>query len=72
MTGSTEGIGFAIARNLARVGAATIINGRSDDKTARATDRLIGEGGVTGSVEGAAADLSTAEGCAALVDQVRT
>jgi NAD(P)-dependent dehydrogenase (short-subunit alcohol dehydrogenase family) len=70
VTGSTEGIGFAIARNLARAGAATVINGRSEDKTVAAAERLRGEGGVTGSVKGVAADLSTAEGCTALVSKV--
>lgn len=69
VTGSTEGIGHAIARQLARAGADTIINGRSEDKTARAVERMKGEGG-TGRVTGAAADLSTAEGCAALVAKV--
>ena len=69
VTGSTEGIGYAIARQLARAGADTIINGRSEDKTARAVERLKGEG-ITGSMTGVAADLSTAEGCKALVAKV--
>ena len=69
VTGSTEGIGYAIARQLAKAGADTIINGRSEDKTARAVERLKGEG-ITGSMTGVAADLSTAEGCKALVAKV--
>jgi NAD(P)-dependent dehydrogenase (short-subunit alcohol dehydrogenase family) len=69
VTGSTEGIGFAIARNLARAGADTVVNGRSKDKTASAAERLKGEG-VAGTIRSAAADLSTAEGCASLVEQV--
>ena len=69
VTGSTEGIGYAIARQLSRAGADVVINGRSADKTAKAAERLKGEG-ARGSVKSAAADLSTAEGCAALVAQI--
>ncbi|EPE98311.1 MULTISPECIES: SDR family NAD(P)-dependent oxidoreductase [Rhizobium] len=69
VTGSTEGIGYAIARQLSRAGADVVVNGRSEDKTAKAAERLKGEG-ARGSVKSAAADLSTAEGCAALVAQV--
>jgi NAD(P)-dependent dehydrogenase (short-subunit alcohol dehydrogenase family) len=69
VTGSTEGIGYAIARQLARAGASAVINGRSEEKTARAAKRLQGEIS-GGSVSGAAADLSTAQGCAALVEKV--
>ena len=69
VTGSTEGIGYAIARQLSRAGADVVVNGRSEDKTAKAAERLKGEG-ARGSVKSAAADLSTAEGCAALVAKV--
>jgi NAD(P)-dependent dehydrogenase (short-subunit alcohol dehydrogenase family) len=69
VTGSSEGIGFAIARSLARAGADTVVNGRSDEKTANAVARLKGEGTPV-SIRAAAADLSTAEGCASLVAQV--
>jgi NAD(P)-dependent dehydrogenase (short-subunit alcohol dehydrogenase family) len=69
VTGSTEGIGYAIARQLARSGADTVINGRSPEKTAGAVQRLKAEGGV-GNMTGVAADVSTAEGCAVLVDRV--
>jgi NAD(P)-dependent dehydrogenase (short-subunit alcohol dehydrogenase family) len=66
VTGSTEGIGYAIARQLARSGADVVINGRSEDKTAKAAERLENEGAM-GSVTAVAADLATAEGCAQLV-----
>lgn len=69
VTGSTEGIGYAIVRQLSRAGADVVLNGRSEDKTAKAAERLRGEG-ARGSVKSAAADLSTAEGCAALVAKV--
>ncbi|NLS18549.1 SDR family oxidoreductase [Rhizobium sp. P40RR-XXII] len=69
ITGSTEGIGYAIASQLARAGADVVVNGRSEDKTTKAAERLKGEGG-RGSVMAAAADLSTKEGCNALVGEV--
>jgi len=69
VTGSTEGIGYAIARQLSRAGADVVVNGRSEDKTAKAAERLKGEG-ARSSVKSAAADLSTAEGCAALVAKI--
>lgn len=69
VTGSTEGIGYAIARQLSRAGADVVINGRSEDKTTNAAKRLEGEG-ARGCVKSAASDLSTAEGCAALVAQI--
>ena len=69
ITGSTEGIGYAIARQLARAGADVVINGRSEDKTAKAAERLRGEG-AGGTVTAVAADVATAEGCDALVGRV--
>jgi NAD(P)-dependent dehydrogenase (short-subunit alcohol dehydrogenase family) len=66
VTGSTEGIGYAIARQLARAGADVVVNGRSEEKTVKAAERLKGEGPVAG-VSAIAADLATAEGCSALV-----
>ena len=66
ITGSTEGIGYAIARQLARAGANVVVNGRSEDKTARAAERLRGEG-AKGTVAAIAADVATADGCDALV-----
>jgi NAD(P)-dependent dehydrogenase (short-subunit alcohol dehydrogenase family) len=64
VTGSTKGIGFAIARWLAQEGANVIVNGRSDD-TARSAAEKIGT-----RVRGVAADVSTAAGCDALLKQV--
>jgi NAD(P)-dependent dehydrogenase (short-subunit alcohol dehydrogenase family) len=66
VTGSTEGIGFAAASSLAAAGAAVIVNGRSAGKSEAAAQRI--RDAVPGAeVRAAAADLGTAEGCAALV-----
>ena len=64
VTGSTKGIGFAIARLLAAEGANLIVNGRSAD-SARAAAEKIGP-----RARGVAADVSTAAGCAELIRQV--
>ncbi|MGZ2487574.1 NAD(P)-dependent dehydrogenase (short-subunit alcohol dehydrogenase family) [Rhizobium pisi] len=69
ITGSTEGIGYAIARQLARAGADVVINGRSEEKTAKAAERLKGEG-AEGTVTAVAADVAIAEGCGGLVAKV--
>jgi NAD(P)-dependent dehydrogenase (short-subunit alcohol dehydrogenase family) len=66
VTGSTNGIGFAIARGLAAAGAETIVNGRSADKVERAAAEL-GAAAPGAKVRGVAADVGTAAGCAALV-----
>lgn len=64
VTGSTAGIGHAIARGLAASGASVVINGRGRDKVDAAVRKL--EGG-RAEVRGIAADVSTASGCKALV-----
>ena len=65
VTGSTAGIGFSIARQLAREGATVYVNGRTQ---ARVDDAIQQIGG--GSVKGVAADLATRAGCDALVAQI--
>jgi NAD(P)-dependent dehydrogenase (short-subunit alcohol dehydrogenase family) len=69
VTGSTGGIGFAIARGLAAAGAAAVLNGRSDASVAAAKKRLASEV-PQAKAEGVAADLATAEGVAAFVKRV--
>lgn len=64
VTGSTEGIGFAIAKGLAEAGASVILNGRTAAKVDAALARL------GGNARGVAADLGTADGHAVLVDAV--
>lgn len=66
ITGSTAGIGFAIASRLAAEGAEVIINGRSRSGVSAAVARLI-EAVPGARVSGVAADLSGAAGCEALV-----
>jgi NAD(P)-dependent dehydrogenase (short-subunit alcohol dehydrogenase family) len=64
VTGSTAGIGYAIAKGLAGSGASVIINGRGQDKVDAAVAKLERE--AAGKVRGIAADVATAEGCNAL------
>ncbi len=64
VTGSTSGIGYAIAKGLAASGADVVINGRSQDSVKASVRKLEGVGG---SIRGIAADVSTAAGCEALV-----
>lgn len=66
ITGSTAGIGFAIATELAREGVNVVINGRRPQQVAAAIVRLRHlVGGAQ--VDGIAADLATADGVAALI-----
>jgi gluconate 5-dehydrogenase len=44
VTGSSAGLGQAIARGLAEAGAAVIVNGRDPDRLARAADALRADG----------------------------
>lgn len=63
VTGSTEGIGRAIAQSLAAEGAQVIINGRSRQKAQAVADTLPGATVAIG-------DLSTPEGAAQVVAEV--
>ena len=69
VSGSTAGIGLAIAVRLAREGARVIVNGRTQKRVALAiadVHRAV----PNATVEGVAADLGTAQGCAMLVEHV--
>jgi len=66
VTGSTAGIGFAIAKALAAEGAAVVINGRAADRVEAALAQLR-EACPGAELSGVTADLATAQGCAALV-----
>ena len=61
VTGSTLGIGFAIAKGLADAGARVVINGRSEASVKKAKERLAAEA-PKAEVEAVAADLATASG----------
>lgn len=69
VTGSTEGIGFAIAEQLLREGAIVTINGRSKEKTSAAVKKLKESTGIH-SVNGIAADLSSANGAESLISDI--
>jgi len=68
VSGSTAGIGFAVARDLAREGAEVVINGRTDAKASDAIERIAESTGVK--VSGVAADLGTAAGAELLLGQL--
>ncbi|WP_323768756.1 SDR family oxidoreductase [Marinovum sp.] len=62
VTGSSQGIGFALAKGLAGAGARVILNGRSAEKLAAAQDAL--------SAEAARFDVTDAAAVAAAVDEL--
>jgi NAD(P)-dependent dehydrogenase (short-subunit alcohol dehydrogenase family) len=69
VTGSTSGIGHAIAKGLAASGAEVVINGRSQGKVDAAVAAIAKL--VPGSrLRGVAADVSTAAGCETLAGAV--
>ena len=66
VTGSTSGIGHAIAKGLAATGASVVVNGRTQARVDAAAAALVKA--VPGArVRGIAADVSTAAGCKALL-----
>ncbi|MFC5057214.1 SDR family oxidoreductase [Saccharothrix xinjiangensis] len=67
VTGSTQGIGEAIAVGLARAGARTAVNGRKPDAVDEAVARLR-EAVPGAEVVAAPGDVASAEGASALVD----
>ncbi|GAB3399532.1 SDR family NAD(P)-dependent oxidoreductase [Flindersiella endophytica] len=66
VTGSTQGIGLAIAAGLARAGARTAVNGRGEASVERAI-ALLGGQEPAGELVAAPGDLSTAEGASAVL-----
>ena len=69
VTGSTAGIGFATARALAGEGAKVTLNGRTEERVAKALEQIKAEL-PDASVDGITADLSGADGCAKMVDRL--
>jgi NAD(P)-dependent dehydrogenase (short-subunit alcohol dehydrogenase family) len=69
VTGSTAGIGFAIALALAREGASVVITGRTQDRVDNAARRIQQEIG-DAKVDGIATDLATARGSTKCIEAV--
>jgi NAD(P)-dependent dehydrogenase (short-subunit alcohol dehydrogenase family) len=69
VTGSTGGIGYAIARTLAAEGAEVVVNGRTPARVEEAVGKVRAEA-PGAKVRGIAADLATASGAAALVKEL--
>ncbi len=69
VSGSTAGIGFAIAATLAAEGASVVLNGRTKERVKAAVEK-IRAGNRAVDVRGVAADLGTAAGATAFVEQV--
>ncbi|WP_179379371.1 SDR family oxidoreductase [Jannaschia marina] len=65
VTGSSQGIGFALARGLAAAGASVVLNGRDAAKLEAAADTLRGEGAT---VETLAFDATDHDAVRAAVD----
>src|SRR5215510_5812150 len=66
VTGSTSGIGFAIAHGLAEAGASVVINGRTQQNVEQASQRLL-DALPQAKIEGVAADMSRADGISAFI-----
>jgi len=66
VSGSTAGIGLAIATELAQQGALVIVNGRTDSRVNEAIAKILADV-PTAKLRGVAADLGTTQGCAGLV-----
>ncbi|WP_424534875.1 SDR family NAD(P)-dependent oxidoreductase [Sphaerisporangium viridialbum] len=66
VTGSTSGIGHAIATAFARAGARVVVNGRDERRTDEAAARIRAETG-NPEVHPVAADVGTEEGAEALI-----
>jgi NAD(P)-dependent dehydrogenase (short-subunit alcohol dehydrogenase family) len=65
VTGSTAGIGLAIATVLAKEGAAVIVNGRTPERVAQAVR-------TSGAADGIAADMGTEAGARAVIQRFPT
>ncbi len=69
VTGSTAGIGFAIAKGLAGSGATVVVNGRTEQRVNQAVSKIRNEI-ANAQLRSVAADLGTAEGVARLIQEV--
>ncbi|HEY5256734.1 MAG TPA: SDR family NAD(P)-dependent oxidoreductase, partial [Acidobacteriaceae bacterium] len=69
VSGSTAGIGLAIAKELAQEGAHVTINGRTAERVQHALE-VIRATHPKGKIEGVAADLATTAGTEVLFQQL--
>jgi gluconate 5-dehydrogenase len=67
VTGSSQGLGFALARGLAQAGAAIVLNGRDEKKLAAAAETLRGEGARVGV---ARFDVTDGAACASAITKI--
>ena len=74
VSGSTAGIGFAIASGLAQEGATVYVNGRAEGRVKQAMAQVEAAKAqvkqTQGTVEGITADLGSVEGCVELFSQL--
>src|ERR1700737_4738080 len=66
VTGSSLGIGYAVASGLHGSGATVVVNGRSQERVEQAIERL----GAGGRLRGVAGDVGTPEGCQTLIQAI--
>jgi len=66
VTGSTAGIGFAVAEGLATAGASTVINGRRTQASVDQARAALKDAVPGAIVRGVVADLGSAQGCETL------
>ena len=69
VTGASKGIGLGVSRALAREGAVVLMAARDEARVAAAAREVSAEFGTE--TLGLAADVSTAEGCARVVEAAR-
>ena len=67
ITGSTVGIGFAIAKALAAEGAHVTVNGRTEERVSEAQRRIATEIS-NARIEGVVADLSSPDGVTKVIE----
>ncbi|MEQ5777397.1 SDR family oxidoreductase [Thalassospira sp. NFXS8] len=69
ITGSGQGIGYALARGLAQHGASVVINGRNEERTNAAADELRAEGADIGV---SVFDVTSSDAVSDAIDRIET
>ncbi|WP_417843357.1 SDR family oxidoreductase [Thalassospira sp.] len=69
ITGSGQGIGYALARGLAQHGASVVINGRNEERTNAAADELRAEGADIGV---SIFDVTSSDAVSDAIDRIET